>query len=198
MLIRYASAITAGTLVSLSLLYVMQALVSVQPGVVSDPRPRFELRWIRLADRQSPPLAEDRLPDREDLTQSPTPPGHERDGGDGIEIRFPPPGPGPVPGYEGAPGLAMVDGPLVALVRVEAAYPPPASTRGLEGYVVVQFDVLADGHVANVSVIESSHRVFERAAVAAAQRFIYKPRVANGEPQVTTGIRNLFRFRLDD
>ena len=94
--------------------------------------------------------------------------------------------------------IRMVDGPLVALLRVEPQYPPRPLSRSLEGYVLVEFDVLADGSVANVSVVESSDRLFEKAAIRAAERFRFKPRVVDGVPLATTGIRNLFRFEIPD
>ena len=90
------------------------------------------------------------------------------------------------------------DGPLVSLIRVTPNYPGRAELDGLEGYAIVQFDVLADGSVANVSVVESSDRVFERPAIEAAKRFRFKPRVAEGVPQMTTGLRNLFRFEMNN
>ena len=67
----------------------------------------------------------------------------------------------------------------------------------LEGWVVVEFDVSGSGTVENVRVIESSHRVFERAAVRAAERFRYRPRVVDGVPQPTRGVRNRFRFEME-
>ena len=84
------------------------------------------------------------------------------------------------------------------MVRVTPVYPIRASTRGLEGYVIVQFDVMADGHVANVVVVESTHAVFDSPAIKAAERFKFKPRVVDGVALVTEGIQNLFRFNLED
>ena len=91
----------------------------------------------------------------------------------------------------------MSDGPLVALVRVEPTYPGAALQKGLEGYVLIKFDVTPQGMVTNVRVIESSHRVFESAARNAAKRFRFKPRVTDGIPQFTAGIQNLFRFEME-
>ena len=91
----------------------------------------------------------------------------------------------------------MVDGPLVNMIRVKPVYPPPAARKGLEGYVIVQFDVLADGNVANVAVLESSNRVFEASAVRATKKFRFKPRVVDGVAMASTGIQNLFRFEME-
>jgi protein TonB len=72
------------------------------------------------------------------------------------------------------------------------------STRGIEGWVTVQFDVLPDGTVGNVTVIESSNRSFERSAIQAAGRFRFKARVVDGVPQTSTGVQYRFRFELDN
>jgi len=94
-------------------------------------------------------------------------------------------------------GLIMHDGPLVALVRVSPTYPVRAQHAGLEGWVLVQFDVLANGTVTNVTVVESSDRIFESAARKAAARFRFKPRVVDGIPQMTSGAQNIFRFHME-
>ena len=92
----------------------------------------------------------------------------------------------------------MNDGPLVAIVRVAPEYPPPARSRNLEGYVIVEFDVMTDGSVANVRVIESTSALFERSALKAAERFRYKAQVVEGVAQVSTGVRTMISFRLED
>jgi len=94
-------------------------------------------------------------------------------------------------------GLAQ-DGPLVAMVRVQPTYPVGQAQRGIEGYVVVEFDVLPDGTVSDVRVLESSSRGFERAAIEAASKFRYMARVVNGVPQLTAGVRYRFRFEMDN
>ena len=82
-------------------------------------------------------------------------------------------------------------------VRVQPVYPVRAQTQGLEGHVLVQFDVMADGTVTNITVIESSHKVFERSAIEAAGRFRFKARVVDGVPQASYGLRNLFTFEME-
>ena len=108
-----------------------------------------------------------------------------------------------VPARASRPELALPaltahnDGPLVAMVRVQPVYPPRALAMNLDGWVVVRFDVTADGLVTNPAVVESSHRIFEKAALDTVQKFRYKPRVINGVPQPSTGLQNLFRFEID-
>ena len=73
-----------------------------------------------------------------------------------------------------------------------------AITRNLEGYVIVEYDVLTNGTVANVRVVESSSSIFERAAMNAAKRFRYKARVVDGVAQVSRGIHTKISFHMDD
>jgi protein TonB len=91
----------------------------------------------------------------------------------------------------------FIDGPLVTVVRVEPAYPPAASGRNLEGFVTVQFDVNPDGTVTNVTVVESSSKIFEKAAIKAAQKFRFKARVVDGVPQPSYGLQNRFVFKME-
>jgi protein TonB len=48
-----------------------------------------------------------------------------------------------------------------------------------------------------VTVVESSHKMFERSAVKAAQKYRYKPRVVDGEPIAVTGVRVRIEFTLE-
>ena len=102
----------------------------------------------------------------------------------------------PSDGYRTIPGL-VPDGPLVAMVRVRPVYPAAAAQRELSGYAVVQFDVLTDGTVANVAIVESSNRIFESSSIRAAQKMRFKPKVIDGVPQVSTGVQYRFTFEMD-
>ena len=90
----------------------------------------------------------------------------------------------------------MNDGPLVTVVRVLPVYPAKPLSRGLEGWVLVEFDVGPNGLVANAFVVESSNGAFEQSALNAIRKFRFKARVVDGVPQRSTGLQNLFRFEL--
>lgn len=197
MFVRYASAIASGTFMTLGLLFVMQSLISLQPGARSDPYPP---RPINLGSvlKPIPPRPKERQPfQRKDLTNAPLPPSLPRNSGEGTVVGVPMIGPGlPNPKFK-LTQLDYVDGPLVAIVRVAPQYPAIAAANGQNGYVVVQFDVTADGQVENTAVIESSATVFEKAAIKAALRFKFRPRVVDGVPQASVGIQNIFRFEME-
>jgi protein TonB len=64
--------------------------------------------------------------------------------------------------------------------------------------VLVEFTVTVTGAVRNVVVIESTDSVFERAAVQAALRFKYRPRVVDGVAVEVTGVQHYIRFEIEE
>ncbi|HEU4538409.1 MAG TPA: TonB family protein, partial [Polyangiaceae bacterium] len=65
---------------------------------------------------------------------------------------------------------------------VEAPYPPEAEKAGLEGDVILQLDIAADGRVSKATVINPAGHGFDEAAVQAAQKFVFQPARRNGKP----------------
>jgi protein TonB len=89
------------------------------------------------------------------------------------------------------------DGEYLPIVKVAPVYPRRAQTRGIEGYVLLEFVVTKTGAVRDPVVIEASPPgIFDRAALQAALKFKYKPKVVNGEPIDVAGVRNLITFEL--
>ena len=91
------------------------------------------------------------------------------------------------------------DGEYLPIVKVAPVYPRRAQTRGIEGYVLLEFVVTRTGAVRDPVIIESKPPgIFDRAAVNAALKFKYKPKVVNGEPIDVAGVRNRITFELQD
>lgn len=98
-----------------------------------------------------------------------------------------------------ADSLSSSDGDYLPIVKVAPVYPRRALSRGIEGYVIVEFTVTKLGTVEDVRVVEANPPgYFERAAVKAASKFKYKPKVINGEPVDVAGVRNQITFKIDD
>jgi periplasmic protein TonB len=145
---------------------------------------------------EDPPLEDDPIPDWTTFEPPPVPTGRPAPPGDNYT---PVTSYAPAPPQAGPTGFNVVpDGPLVVLLRVEPRYPMEALLRRLEGTVLVESDVAANGTVSQARVVESSGRVFENAALAAAKRFRYKPRVVDGVAVPVSGVRYQFRFELSD
>jgi len=91
------------------------------------------------------------------------------------------------------------DGEYLPIVKVRPIYPNSALSRGIEGYVIVEFTVTRQGTVRDVVVVESQpNRIFDRAATQAAAKFKYKPRVIDGEPIEVPGVQNKITFEIED
>lgn len=96
-------------------------------------------------------------------------------------------------------GINVGDGEYLPIVKVNAIYPQRASARGLEGYVIVQYTVTTQGTTRDVIVIDADPPgVFNRAAIASAQKYKYKPRIINGTPVEVTGVKTRITFELID
>ncbi|GAB1258495.1 energy transducer TonB [Aurantivibrio plasticivorans] len=89
------------------------------------------------------------------------------------------------------------DGEYLPIVRVEPIYPTRAAQRGIEGWVIVEFTVTANGSVRDPVVIESEpSSIFNRAAERAVLKWKFKPRVIDGNPIEVPGVRNKLTFQL--
>ena len=90
--------------------------------------------------------------------------------------------------------------PLEVLEKAEGdEYVKVRTSDGIEGYVLLEFIVTKTGAVMDPVVIEAKPPgIFDRAAINAALKFKYKPKVVNGEPIDVAGVRNLITFELAD
>jgi protein TonB len=91
----------------------------------------------------------------------------------------------------------LADRAPLPLVRVEPQYPPQAARRGLEGWVKVRFTISTAGSIKDAVVVQSSDPVFERAALAAVNKWKYQPQMEAGKPVEAAGIQVVLRFRME-
>jgi protein TonB len=197
MFANFATAIPTGAAVTFMLLFAMQSLIAMQPGLTADTTPNTPLVFLYVDPPDEINTKDFQPIDLPDIVHAPPSQSPEEytSGGPGTgvtSIPLPPPGPNST-----LNNPFTNDGPLMAIVRVEPTYPAIAANRGLEGFVVVQFDVLSDGTVGNISVVSSSSNIFERSAIKAASRFRFKARVVYGVPQTSSGVQYQFRFEMD-
>jgi protein TonB len=99
---------------------------------------------------------------------------------------------------DGGLALGSGDGEYLPIVKVTPVYPRRALQRGIQGYVIVEFTVNKTGAVVDIFVVEANPEgIFDDAAMDAAKKFKYKPRVVNGEPAAVSGVQNRITFKID-
>lgn len=194
---RYYIAVSVALMATLGLLLLMQTLIASAQGKPGAGRMRHELGFARVIEDtqvRELPLRHHSLPP--EIFPPGLPETGETTPGERIAVPLSVQPPGQ-PGNELSPAFGVSDGPLTTVLRVEPAYPKAAERRELEGWVVVEFDVTSSGTVENARVIGSSHAIFEAAALRAVARFRYRPKVVDGVPLPTRGLRNRFSFTME-
>ena len=83
------------------------------------------------------------------------------------------------------------------LSGADMVYPPDAKAEGIEGYVVVSYDVTAEGMVVNAEVVEAEPEgVFEEAALASIAQWRFRAAMVGGKSVETSGVVSTLRFKL--
>lgn len=201
--LRLGVALPFALAVSLSLFWVMQFLVSISDRALRDAEIVHFVDFVRV-EREEVVRRKERKPDK--------PP----------KVEEPPPAP-PTPRLDPASpttervaiarvpvqtslaldasgfNLTPSDGEYLPIVKVQPVYPRRALSRGVEGYVIVEFTVTRAGTTRDLRVVESQPKgVFDKAALKAAEKFKYKPRVLDGEPIEVPGVQNKITFKIAD
>ncbi len=210
-MLRALIAVILGSFVAAGLLFLMQALVaSGQAAISKEPTTRIVdfvrvKREERLESKRAKP---DRPPNPDDAPPEAPQPSMDNaaDLGDTssvVEANHTAPVPvsdvdiAVSPGFGFSAGSA--DGDYLPIVKVAPVYPRRAVDRGIEGYVIVEFTVTKTGAVRDPRVVEyDPSTIFNKAAMAAALKFKYKPRIVNGEAIEVHGVLNRITFKLED
>ena len=199
MLLRYTSAVLLGTVATFGLLTLMRS-------VIADPMPAEDsgiqgdlLEFVRLVEEREP-VVDRRKPEPPPPPDEPPPPVRPDIIIDGPTIgrEVGPPEP-TLGGGEGPLKSYVFDGEYLPIVRVAPIYPRRALTRGIEGYVLVEFVVTETGSVRNpVVLVSDPPGFFERAAVSAVLKYKYKPKVEDGRSVAVSGVRTRIVFEMED
>ncbi|HEU4427282.1 MAG TPA: energy transducer TonB, partial [Myxococcota bacterium] len=87
---------------------------------------------------------------------------------------------------------------IMPLVRINPDYPPRAQSRGVEGWVLIQFTITAAGTVRDAKVIDASPKgYFEEAALKAISRWRYNPKVQEGVAVERVGVQVKLSFNME-
>jgi len=202
---RVGIAVGLSVVVTFGLLFLMQSLINEDLGEDEQPESR-KIADIRMPDTEIDTRYETSKPDKPEQpeNQPPDVPEPEFDNPDvdtgGIAMA--------APGMDGDLGLGLGnnfsgDGDYMPIVAVAPEYPRRAASRGIEGFATVQFTVTTSGATKDVVVIDGVTKdgretsIFDRAAIRAAERFKFRPRVIDGEAVEVPGVTYRFVFELE-
>jgi protein TonB len=199
MLVRYAIGVGLGAVVTFLLFLIMQAVIANDEANIDAGVQGRLLDMVRLTDDEDvqtkqrkpkpPPPPDEPPPDM------PKPQFDSSDISQGVDI-------GAVDvsvDLDVGGGGFSSDGEYLPIVKVAPVYPRRAQTRGIEGYVLLEFTVTKTGAVRDPHVIESKPPgIFDRSALNAALKFKYKPKVVNGDAIDVAGVKNRITFELAD
>jgi periplasmic protein TonB len=196
--LRVPVAMGSGTLIALVLFSVLWQFVSRAPEIPA-PVDAKRLVFTRQIPSTTPTSRRDEKMSRIPPTLVPETP--DIDSGHGDPVIAPPVRPTTGGAGDLLPSLpsTLPDRDAMAFVRVEPDYPVGAVTRGIEGWVLVQFKVNEIGAVADAFVVDSDPaNVFDDAALKAVARWRYQPKVVDGAPVERVGLQTVFRFTLEE
>jgi periplasmic protein TonB len=202
MIVRYAFTGAAGFGITLGLFLLMQWLIGVAKEREQQPISAVSVDFIRSRDESATQLKERQLPPKPKQEATPEAP----------ELKFDIPKPSldsagsmqlvlPKVEVQGNPfaGGAISDGEEQPLVRIEPTYPPRALSRGVEGWVLLEFTVTETGAVTDARVVDREPSgIFNSAALRAVSKWKYRPKVVNGKPLPREGVQIVLRFNLAD
>ena len=198
---RYAFSVVIGTVVTLSLLFVMHLLIVTGKQALTKPRDRANLEFVRIKRNESLNL-EDFTPEKPPKPPE-TPPETPPQDMDNVDpdtptINVAPPTVDANTEIGGPGGMNIAEGDYLPIVRVAPVYPARALSRGLEGYVDMSFTVTTTGTVKDPVVDFSTSSLFERAAIRAVLKFKYKPRVVDGVPVEVPNVKTRITFKIEE
>lgn len=189
-------------LVTLALYFLMMSLISTARQALNDDGERYVVDFIRLIQDEAVQTKENK-PKKPPQPQEP-PPDTVKPEMDAPELEQ------QAIAVSAAPmdktldistgfGLSGADGDFLPIVKVQPIYPRRALSRGIEGYVLLEFTVTKNGSVKDPVVIEANpERIFDSAAIQAALKFKYKPRIVNGAAVDVAGVQNKLTFKIAD
>ena len=201
MIARYAGSGILAIAVTFGLFFAMQALIATGRNAIVDTGKEVRIEFHAQERDETPETIKQKLPDHPEVEKAPEVPKFEmarvNPGGASLNIAAPKLDASVNANFD--IGDAPADGDIMPLVRVPAQYPRNAASRGIEGWVILEFDVTPEGTTENVHVIDSDPKnIFDRAAIRAVEKFKYKPKIVNGQPTKQFNVKFKYSFALAD
>ena len=204
---RFLASLLLGVAVTLVLFLIMQALIDSGDQAYRSDSDGQIMEFVRIKDDESLSLKDRRKPKKPEPPKEPPPPPkmivekQVKPTMNKVKIDIPnidlPTIAGGGPFLGNWAGNPLAEGDVLPIVRIDPQWPREALVEGIEGYVIVEVIIAADGSVASAVVIESvPRRLFDRNVIRAVLKWKFKPRIINGVAVERRAIQRL-DFSLD-
>jgi len=197
--IRLAFGLPVAAVVTVALFLLMRYLVLTDFQLPDEGEAVAQFSITRQIEEEDPnSRLNERLqrPDKVEQPPPPPPPQQQKSATPNLEGAG-----GALPDFSGAFNLQggfNPDRDAQPLVRIPPRYPERALSRGVEGWVLVQFNVTPEGEVVNAEIIDGEPPgMFDRAAIRAVENWKYQPKIVDGKPAPRFGVQTVFTFKLD-
>ena len=206
--LRYLSALLFGVLISFGLFFLMQSLIDSGEQHKNASAEGQIMDFIRIREDETLSVKDRQKPKKPQPPKEPPPPPklivekQVKPTMNRIKIEIPnidlPSIAGGGPFLGNWAGNPLAEGDVLPIVRIDPQWPREALVEGIEGYVVVEVTIGADGSVKDVHVLKSEpKRMFDRNVIRAVLKWKFKPRIINGVAVERKAIQML-EFTLDD
>lgn len=199
--VRTAVAAGVGVIITFFLVVLMYLLILNNEGEL-DEQPARKIADIWQPERKLTENIKEQRPDRPDEPEEPPPPLPKQQVDvqadlDTVSITAPDLSSTLNIGLGG--GFAR-DTDYIPLYVPQPIYPRRALSRGKEGYAVIEVIITTTGGVRDPVLLEEhpANFGFGRAALKAALKLKYNPRVVDGKPEEVSGVLYKFSFQLED
>ncbi|MBW1683525.1 MAG: energy transducer TonB [Deltaproteobacteria bacterium] len=201
---RFLITIALAAGITFGLFWLMQFLISMKSGLYDESKRGRVVDFVRLKRESELEVKKRKLPEKQEREEEPPPPDIDfsatpRPGQQTLAIAA------PSADFDLALagglhlGGAPSDSDIIPLVRVLPQYPPRAASRGIEGWVVVEFTISAAGTVKDPVIIDAHpSSIFNRAMLRAIRKWKYRPKIVDGVAVERTGVRVRQNFSMED
>ncbi len=197
MIKRYFASVAGAFAITLSLFLGMNYLIA--PGKAEKPEVKkyvpFEIGKVREATDIRPKI---KMPDKIIDPVEPIDTRLPKNKKTTKNVINPNPYTGPKPTSKFKPTrIGLSNGDIQPLRKFAPAYPRTQASRGIEGYVIVQFTVNKMGAVENIVIVESTNSGFNKNSIRAVSKYKYKPRVIDGIAVEVHNVMEKISFKLE-
>ena len=86
---------------------------------------------------------------------------------------------------------------VAPIFRIQPSYPRRAALEGIEGFVILKFDITETGQTANISVLQASPpQIFNSSAIQALKQWKYKAKQVEGKAVRQNNLKVQLDFNL--